>query len=84
MEVFSKPTCQGGRAYKVGCQNIVDIVYLYGMPILFPVNRIENGIFDFEGRHYVFPIVAKNIKHSFPFTEHSALRKLRWGTAVFF
>lgn len=30
--------------------------YLYGMPILFPVNRIENGTFLFEGRQYRFPI----------------------------
>ena len=33
-----------------------DNPYLYGMPILFPVNRIENGIFEFEGRQYVFPV----------------------------
>lgn len=30
--------------------------YLYGMPILFPVNRISGGRFTFEGREYVFPI----------------------------
>lgn len=29
---------------------------LYGMPILFPVNRIEDGKFTFEGREYIFPI----------------------------
>ena len=34
----------------------LDNPYLYGMPILFPVNRIENGIFEFEGRRYEFPI----------------------------
>jgi aldose 1-epimerase len=34
----------------------VDNPYLYGMPILFPVNRIEGGRFQFEGRSYVFPI----------------------------
>ena len=34
----------------------LDNPYLYGMPILFPVNRIENGEFEFEGRKYVFPI----------------------------
>ena len=34
----------------------LDNPYLYGMPILFPVNRIENGRFTFEGREYVFPI----------------------------
>ena len=34
----------------------LDNPYLYGMPILFPVNRIENGSFLFEGRKYVFPI----------------------------
>ncbi len=33
-----------------------DNPYLYGMPILFPVNRIENGVFSFEGRRYVFPV----------------------------
>ena len=34
----------------------LDNPYLYGMPILFPVNRIENGTFAFEGREYRFPI----------------------------
>ena len=34
----------------------LDNPYLYGMPILFPVNRIEGGDFEFEGRRYVFPI----------------------------
>lgn len=33
-----------------------DNPYLYGMPILFPVNRISGGRFLFEGREYVFPI----------------------------
>ena len=35
---------------------VLDNPYLYGMPILFPVNRIENGRFGFEGREYCFPI----------------------------
>lgn len=34
----------------------LDNPYLYGMPILFPVNRIEGGCFEFEGRLYSFPI----------------------------
>ena len=34
----------------------LDYPYLYGMPILFPVNRIEGGCFEFEGRLYSFPI----------------------------
>ena len=34
----------------------LDNPYLYGMPILFPVNRIEGGSFTFEGREYLFPI----------------------------
>lgn len=34
----------------------VDNPYLYGMPILFPVNRIEGGEFEFEGRIYHFPV----------------------------
>ena len=33
-----------------------DNPYLYGMPILFPVNRISGGHFAFEGREYRFPI----------------------------
>lgn len=34
----------------------LDNPYLYGMPILFPVNRISSGEFAFEGRRYHFPI----------------------------
>lgn len=34
----------------------LDNPYLYGMPILFPVNRISGGTFEFEGRKYQFPI----------------------------
>ena len=34
----------------------MDNPFLYGMPILFPVNRISNGEFVFEGRKYTFPI----------------------------
>lgn len=34
----------------------MDNPFLYGMPILFPVNRISNGEFVFEGRKYLFPI----------------------------
>lgn len=37
----------------------LDNPYLYGMPILYPVNRIENGFFVFEGRKYVYPINEK-------------------------
>jgi len=38
----------------------LDNPYLYGMPILFPVNRISGGSFMFEGREYVFPINEPN------------------------
>lgn len=34
----------------------LDNPYIYGMPILFPANRISNGYFDFEGRRYQFPV----------------------------
>ena len=34
----------------------LDNPYLYGMPILFPVNRISGGCFEFEGRTYRFPV----------------------------
>ena len=33
-----------------------DHPYLYGAPILFPVNRISGGVFFFEGREYRFPL----------------------------
>ncbi len=38
----------------------LDNPYLYGMPILFPVNRISGGKFLFEGREYRFPINEQN------------------------
>lgn len=38
----------------------LDNPYLYGMPILFPVNRISGGGFEFEGREYRFPINEPN------------------------
>ena len=38
----------------------LDNPYLYGMPILFPVNRISGGFFEFEGRIYDFGINEKN------------------------
>ena len=34
----------------------LDNPFLYGMPILFPVNRISGGKFLFEGREYHFPV----------------------------
>ena len=34
----------------------LDNPYLYGMPILYPSNRISGGSFQFEGRTYKFPI----------------------------
>lgn len=34
----------------------IDNPFLYGMPILFPVNRISGGKFRFENREYTFPI----------------------------
>lgn len=34
----------------------LDNPYLYGMPILYPNNRISGGRFTFEGREYLFPI----------------------------
>ena len=49
--------------------------FLFGMPILFPQNRISGGQFEFEGRRYVFPINEENTGchlhgtlHSMPFT----------------
>ena len=38
----------------------LDSMYLYGMPILFPVNRIEGGRFTFDGREYTLPVNEKS------------------------
>ncbi len=38
----------------------LDNPYLYGMPVLFPVNRISGGQFIFEERVYSFPINEPN------------------------
>ena len=38
----------------------LDNPYIYGMPILFPANRISGGKFMFEGREYAFPINDPN------------------------
>ncbi|MCQ2735390.1 MAG: aldose 1-epimerase [Alphaproteobacteria bacterium] len=38
----------------------LDNPFLYGMPILFPANRISGGYFEFEGREYRFPINEEN------------------------
>ncbi len=37
-----------------------DNPYLYGMPILLPVNRISGGGFEFEGREYRYPVNEEN------------------------
>lgn len=34
--------------------------YLYGMPMLFPPNRISDASFEFEGRKYTFPVNEAN------------------------
>ena len=34
----------------------LDNPFLYGMPVLYPSNRISGGSFIFEGREYVFPV----------------------------
>lgn len=48
----------------------LDNPYLYGMPILFPVNRISGGKFEFEGRNYEFPINEKATNCSLHGTLH--------------
>lgn len=52
----------------------LDNVYLYGMPVLFPQNRISGGRFEFEGRTYDFGInepstgcFIHGVLHSLPF-----------------
>ena len=39
-----------------GAEERTDNPYLYGIPILYPVNRIAGGCFTFEGRTYTFPV----------------------------
>lgn len=52
----------------------LDNPFLYGMPILFPVNRISNAAFTFEDRNYRFPVNEESTGchlhgtlHSLPF-----------------
>lgn len=35
---------------------LVASAYIYGLPILFPPNRVRDGVFTFQGREYVLPI----------------------------
>lgn len=56
-----------------------DNPYLYGMPLLFPVNRISGGSFSFESREYTFPVNEPKTGchlhgdlHNAPFTVVSA------------
>ncbi|MEE0867968.1 MAG: aldose 1-epimerase [Clostridia bacterium] len=53
----------------------LDNPFLYGMPMLYPANRIYEGKFTFEGREYKFPVNEKNTNchlhgslHNAPFT----------------
>ena len=55
---------------------VLDNPYLYGMPILFPVNRIEKGEFEFEGRRYVFPVNEKETNCHIHGFSHQAEFKL--------
>ncbi|MBE7038457.1 MAG: aldose 1-epimerase [Ruminococcaceae bacterium] len=41
------------------CEGEKSTPYLYGMPILFPANRIETGVFVFDGREYKFPVTEE-------------------------
>ena len=41
------------------CEGEKNTPYLYGMPVLFPANRIETGAFEFEGRVYKFPVTEE-------------------------
>lgn len=47
---------------------------LYGIPVLFPPNRIDEGVFTFQGREYRFPInEAERGVHI-----HGVLRHIPW------
>lgn len=54
----------------------LDNPYLYGMPILFPVNRIAGGRFTFEGREYIFPINEPNTNCHL----HGVLHQMQFNT----
>ena len=51
---------KGAHILREPKSQVPDNPYLYGMPVLYPVNRIEGGKFEFEGRLYEFPINEKN------------------------
>ncbi|HZJ57391.1 MAG TPA: aldose 1-epimerase, partial [Clostridia bacterium] len=51
---------------------------VYGLPILFPPNRIDGGKFEFSGRTYQFPIGEKRSNNSL----HGFLSHRPWGFEV--
>lgn len=63
---------------KRGGYDTVDNPFLYGMPLLFPVNRISNGRFLFEGREYAFPINEEKTGCHL----HGALHNMRFETVL--
>ena len=81
--VSLRNTRLGARILREPVSQEPDNPYLYGMPILFPVNRISGGSFQFEGRTYRFPVSEQNtgchlhgFLHGMPFqvterTDHS-------------
>jgi len=47
---------------------------LYGIPVLFPPNRIEDGTFEFDGRKYEFPINEASTNNHL----HGFLNSVEW------
>lgn len=54
-------------------QALLDDPYCYGIPILFPPNRISGAAFVFEGRHYTFPVNHAKGAHV-----HGMLKLAEW------
>jgi aldose 1-epimerase len=44
-------------------QNFLVRPHVYGIPVLFPPNRIEDGTYTFEGKKYTFPITMAAGNH---------------------
>ncbi|MBQ5637653.1 MAG: aldose 1-epimerase, partial [Alistipes sp.] len=52
VEILRTPTAEEVETFKSRPQ-------IFGLPLLFPPNRIENGRYEFEGRTYQYPITIE-------------------------
>lgn len=65
VEILRTPTAEEIEMFRVR-------PHVFGLPVLFPPNRIEDGRYDFDGREYRFPITNER-DHAY---HHGILKNL--------